>query len=216
MIGEAAISRLNFDATSSKFFARNPLAHTAHLRTMFEQRTAALLAVAQTHWIELVSILILCTLLCAGLYYLRTSIPITKNLSNTTDSISIKDCGVQQKALVNVGAGHPLDSAGLNHLLVTDIDDASPHVLEFRNCTRECADLPLSGHKRPTVHQSITVTQRVTADGPEMIAAGPWEPRRSGRVRRATKRFEESWCCGRLQNLGLALGVEAGDRSVTW
>ena len=175
-----------------------------------------MLAVAHTHWIELVSILILSILLCAGLYYLRTSIPITKNLSNMTDSIFIKDSGVQQKAHVNVGASHPLDSAGLNHLLVTYIDDASPHALEFRNCTRECADLLLSGYKRPTVCQSITVTQRVTTGGPEMIAAGPWEPRRSGRVRKATKRFEESWCCGRLQNLGSALGVGAGDRSKTW
>ena len=161
----------------------------------------AMFAVAQTYWIELASILVLCLLLCLG--FLRTSISRRKRASNTECSADI------QRRLFEDSAGHLSGCAESKHHLVTGIRDQSPHVQDIGMFTREWEGFSLPRDTLLAMYENISVTEMGTTEVSEKDTAGPWEPRRSGRTRKATSRFEESWYNERLQALGSALGVDA-------
>ena len=137
---------------------------------------------AETYKIELVSILALFYLLSLVLFYVKTSTLSKKQLSNMASSANIGGGGIQETFYMDSGAGHRAGYAETEHHIITKVSDRSLHVLEIRHFTEE----------------------------PEVLGEamkGPWEPRHSGRERKATRRFEESWYNERLRRLGSALGV---------
>lgn len=199
------ILRPTFDAMSSKLLAGLALANFTHLNITLEQKRAAILTVAQTYWIELVSIFMLCLLSCVALHYFRSSSSRKGGIYIERQSSTIgEDEMQQQQTLINEGAGHLTGYKRIEHHGVTNIGDAPLPAIQIQQITKEWEELTLPGRTRPTMSRKINVKRSV----PEETAAGPWEPRRSGRARKATKRFEESWYNGSLQNLGSSLGVE--------
>ena len=157
-------------------------------------------AVAQTYWIELASILVLCLLLCLGFF--GTSISRRKQPSNTEHPADI------QRRLLEDSPGHLSSYAETKHHLVAGIGDKSPHVQEIGQFSREWEGFPLSRDTLLALYENISVTQTDTTEVSEKDTAVSWQPRRSGRTRKATSRFEESWYNGRLQALGSALGSD--------
>lgn len=200
MKGDTTILRPTFDAMSSTLFAGPPLANVTHVKASFERSAMAMFAVAQRYWIELASILVLCLLLCVGFF--GTSISRRKQPSNSEHPADI------QGRLLEDSAGHLSGCAESKHHLVTGIGDQSPHVQEIGIFTREWEGFPLPRDTLLAMYENISVSQTGTTEFSEKDMAGPWQPRRSGRMRKPTSRFEESWYNERLQALGLALGVD--------
>ena len=97
-------------------------------------------------------------------------------------SADIREGGIQETFYMDSGAGRRSRYAETEHHVITKVSDRSLHVLEIRHFTEEPEAL-------------------------EETLKGPWEPRRSGRERKATKRFAESWYGGRLQRVSSALGL---------
>lgn len=65
--------------------------------------------------------------------------------------------------------------------------------------------LQSSGFEAEDEVQNLDVTMIEEAEEEVVVVS---KPRRSGRERKATKRFEEGWFAGRLPRLGMALGVD--------
>lgn len=193
-----------FDAMRSTLVARAPLARVIHVKTNIEQKTTATLNVARTYWIELVSILMICLLLYVAFHYFRSSSSRTRESSNEKNLTATTENLLQQQGLTNGGAGHLTGYTEIEQSFVTNIGDEPPPVLEIRQFTKDWESLFLPEDTRLTVEGKIIVENEV----PEKKAAGPREPRRSGRARKATKRFEESWCNENFPKLGSALGVK--------
>ncbi|KAL9137565.1 MAG: hypothetical protein Q9175_001219 [Cornicularia normoerica] len=206
----AAIKQINFKDKSSNI--SDELAHVFCSKSTLEQKTTAMSAIAQTYWIELALILVLCVLcmrLCVQLDYLRTSTSSRKELSKVVHSADIEEYEMQQTTLIDSGDDYLPSYEETGHHVVTNMVDESLHVANIQQLAQELEDLVLLGSTPPTVYGNIHLTPTVTTKIPKEIAAGSWEPRRSGRVRQATQRFAESWYNGRLHGLGSALGVES-------
>ena len=171
------------------------------MKRMFDENSMAMCVLTQEFWIELVSIVILCALVCALLYYLRDFFSRKKELLGLTTSAE------NQNSLIDIGAGHLPSDAETGHLVMTDMVDNSAHVLEIRRFTKECKDVIYTERGRPAMHKTLGVIETIIAGAIEDTTACLWEPRRSIRIRKATRRFEESWYNGRLQRLGSAIGV---------
>ena len=105
-------------------------------------------------------------------------------------------------------ASSPLCSRKEHHALTTNKSDEYAHVLNNRNFSKECELTPLLGDRRRAAYEPTIMAQTIPMEVPEETAAGPWVPRRSGRARKSTRRFEESWYNGNLQGLSSALGVQ--------
>lgn len=203
----AAIKQINIKDNSSSI--SDELAHVFCSKSTLEQKTTAMSAIAQTYWIELALILVLCVLcmrLCVQLDYLRTSTSSRKELSKVVHSADIEECGMQPTALIDSGDEYLPSYEETGHHVVTNIVDESLHVANIQQLAQELEDLVVFGDTSPTVYGNIHLAPTVTT---KEIAVGVWEPRRSGRVRQATQRFAESWYNGSLHGLGSALGVES-------
>ncbi|CAD6591755.1 MAG: hypothetical protein ASARMPREDX12_005405 [Alectoria sarmentosa] len=163
MKGDITILRPTFDAMSSTLFAGPPLANVTHVKASLERSAMAMFAVAQTYWIELASILVLCLLLCLG--FLRTSISRRKRASNTECSADI------QRRLFEDSAGHLSGCAESKHHLVTGIRDQSPHVQDIGMFTREWEGFSLPRDTLLAMYENISVTEMGTTEVSEKDTA---------------------------------------------
>lgn len=170
----------------------NPLAgftlpDLTHLNQQFEQRTSAMIAMAETHRIELASILLL-FILPFLIFFLFYTEPLflpgnkDKEFSNLENSADITQGRVRDNTLKDGVAGHQLRYAETHeHHIIAKVGKRSLQVLETQHFAKE---------------QGV---------GKE-IEARPLELRRSGRARRPTRRFEESGLGWRMKDLRTALG----------
>ena len=167
---------------------------------LLEQKMTAVFAITQTYWIELVSIFVLLVHLCALLYYSKTSTSRMEEVPNTKTSAKISEYEIQRMNSIDSGDGHLPSRTGTEHHIVTEVVDeyCLPNI---RQPIEDLDDRFLS-----EIFHSL---QTVATEVPKGTAAGAWEPRRSGRSRKATNRFTESWCNGKFRGLGSALGVES-------
>ncbi len=206
MIGKVTILRPTPDAMTSILFKGPSQAEATRPEITLEPSATAIFAVPRIHYIELVSILALCIFLCGVLYFCRRSLSHRKKPSNMGHAAQVGEHRMQQKG--------PIDSAfdslsgptkSYRHVM-TNRSDESAHLVKVPQLTRKWEDLPRAEVKHSTVYGNIDLAQTVGKEIPGETAAGPWEPRRSGRARKPTRRFEESWYNADLQVLASALG----------
>ena len=114
---------------------------------------------------------------------------------------------MQQKGPISSGYESLSGPTMSDHHVVTSRGDEFTHLLKVPQMNTKWEDLPVAGGRRSIVYGKIDLTQIVGMENSGKPAAGPWEPRRSERVRKPTRRFEESWYNGHLQVLGSAVGV---------
>ena len=86
---------------------------------------------------------------------------------------------IQETFYMDSGAVHQPGYKETEHHVITKVSDRSLHVLEIRHFIEE----------------------------PKVLEEAMRETRHSGRERKATRRFEESWYNERLRRLSSALGV---------
>ena len=165
---------------------------------LFEQKMTAVFAITQTYWIELVSIFVLLVHLCALLYYAKTSTSRIKEVPNTKTSAKISEYEIQR--IDSIDSGHLPGRTGTEHHIVKEVFDeyCLPNIRQ-----------PIEDLDDRFPSEKNHLPQIVTTEIPKETVAGGWEPRRSGRSRKATNRFTESWCNGNFRGLGSALGVES-------
>ncbi len=158
------------------------------------------------YFIELVSILALCISLCGVLYFCRRSLSNRKKPSNMGHAAQVGEHRMQQNGPID-SAFDSLSGPTKSHRhVMTNRRDECAHLVKVPQLTRKWEDIPLEGVRHSTVYGNIDLAQTVRREISGETAAGPWEPRRSGRARKPTRRFEESWYSADLQVLASALG----------
>ena len=180
---------LRLSAMTLDFLAEFPRAMLTDFKSMCEQTTSTIIAIANTYKIELVSIFVLFSLLI--LVFLlgcsKSSFLPRKERSNIgTSAHDNSEGGIQDKHCVDEGAeNQPRFVVQTVHCVMEKVGDRSLHVLETRHLMKGPRVLEEAEKHRPS------------------------EPRRSGRARRPTRRFEESGLDGSVRGLSSALGVDS-------
>lgn len=160
-------------------------------------------ALALTYRIELVSILVLCILLCL-LYYVRKPIARKSKPSNTKNSLFIREYEMSPSTLDNSSVVYPVSYEKISHHVTINASEDVPLISDTRKLVQRWEDLIcpyIDTHSGVSENLGETLV-------PNDSTVRLWEPRRSERVRKPTKRFAESWYNGRLQSLRCSLGFE--------